>query len=117
MRAIAAASIFIMFGETYNVMTVALPRSASNKSPTMKDTRFATSASLAIRQAQLDQVWIDLDPDAPRAVLLRRDDRDAPVAGSQIVNDIVGGDRRQPQHRIRDVVARRREMDVWCAGR
>jgi hypothetical protein len=27
------ASIFIMFGETYNVMTVACPRSASNKSP------------------------------------------------------------------------------------
>ena len=65
----------------------------------------------------LDQLRIDLDPDAARAVLLRGDDRNAPVAGAQIVNDILGGHRRKLQHRIRDVVAGRREMDVGCAGR
>ena len=56
-------------------------------------------------------------PTPRRAVFLRRDDRDAAVARSEVVDHVVGGDVGQPQHRVGDVVAGRREMDVGRAGR
>ena len=58
------SSIFMMLGDRYIVTTVALLRSASNRSPTMNETRLATSASLAMRQEMLDEPRIDLDADA-----------------------------------------------------
>jgi hypothetical protein len=66
---------------------------------------------------ELDEARIDLDADAPRAVFLRRDDRQPPIARSEVVNDIVGRHVRESQHRIGDVMACRREMDVGRARR
>ena len=54
--------IFMMLGDRYIVTTVALLRSASNRSPTMNETRLATPFSRCARS--LDQPRIDLMPTA-----------------------------------------------------
>ena len=110
------ASWFMMLGDRYIVTTVALLKSDSNRSPTMNVTRLATSASLAISPRELDEPRIDLDADAGRAVLLRRNDRNAAVARPEVVNDVVWRDAGELQHRVGDVVTRRREVDVRRPG-
>ena len=66
---------------------------------------------------QLDQPRIDFDPDAAGAIFLRGNDRNAPVAGSEIVYDIGCGHAGEPQHGVGDVVPRRCEVNVGGAGR
>ena len=111
------SSIFMICGERYAVTTVAslevgLEQIADDERDAMCDFRFVGGAP-----RQLDQLRIDLDADAARAVFLRRDDRDAAIARAEVVDDVAGADAGELQHRIGDVVARRSEMNVGRAGR
>jgi hypothetical protein len=60
----------------------------------------------------LDQRVIDFDPHGARPVLLRGEDDDAAVTGSQIVDDVVFGDAREPEHRVGERLRSHGEMDV-----
>ena len=64
-----------------------------------------------------DERWIDLDADAARAVLLCRDDGNAAIARSQVVNDVGGADTGQLQHGIRNRMTRGGEVHIGRSHR
>ena len=86
------------------VTTVALLKSAVNRSPTMNVHAMGDFGFVGNPPRQLDQVRVELDADTAGAVFLRGDDRDAPVAGPEIVDHIIGTDLGQLQHGVGDVV-------------
>ena len=74
----------------------------------------------AIADARLRQVvvgftdanGVDLDADAARSVLFRRGNRDAAVAGPEVVDHVGCRDARQLQHRVDDTIRRRHELHI-----
>src|SRR5204862_5822486 len=63
-----------------------------------------------------DELWIDFDPDAARAVLFRRGNHDTSVAGTEVVDNVGARDPGGREHRVHDLRRRRDETDVGHAG-
>ena len=101
-----------MVADSHIVTTVAFEMSAAKKSPSTNVARSATSPSRATCREISTSAMIDFDPDAARAVLLRREHHDPPVSRSQVVDDVVFRDAREPEHRIGERLRRHREVDV-----
>jgi enoyl-[acyl-carrier protein] reductase/trans-2-enoyl-CoA reductase (NAD+) len=64
-----------------------------------------------------DELLVDLVADAPRAVLLRGGDEDAPVTAAEVVDDVVLRHGRDLEHLLNDVRLRRPEDHVRRAPR
>jgi hypothetical protein len=76
------------------------------------DTRLAR-----VRLRSRHQHRIELNPHAARAELAGRGDRDAPVPGSEIVDDVLRAGAGQFEHRAHDGHRRRLEADVPAGNR
>ena len=76
-----------------------------------------TLAFARLSFASLMRSRIDVDADGARAVFLRRGDRNPAVAGSEVVDHVVGRHVRHLQHGFDDVLRRRHVDDVRIAQR
>ena len=107
-----ASSRRLTLVDSHSVTTVAFEMSAANRSPSMKVDAIGDVALARHGPRNLDEPVIDLDPHAARAVLLRREHHDSPVARSQVVDHVVFRDVREREHRVRERLRRDGEMDV-----
>jgi hypothetical protein len=71
----------------------------------------------SVRLRPRHQRGIELDPHATRAELFGRGDRDAPVPGPEIVDDVLRADVSQLEHRAHDGRRRRLEANVPSGNR
>ena len=104
-------------GSRYSVTTVASLMSVVNRSWLRNFTLSVTPAVFRVLVGLADAHRIDVDADAARAVGLRRGDRNAAVAGAEVVDDVVLGHLGQLEHRVDDFLRRRHEDDVRRAQR